>query len=68
MSGPACRADGCTRPRRPRDLMCKPHWFAVPEPIRRRILAAVRPGSIRQSDEWIAAVDDAVAALKAAGR
>lgn len=65
MAARTCYADGCNAARRPADLMCKPHWFAVPAPIRRRILAAVTPGSIRQSEEYLAAIDEARDALRA---
>jgi hypothetical protein len=64
MSARTCYANGCTAARRPNDLMCKPHWFAVPAPIRQRILATVKPGSIRQSEEYLAAIDEARDALK----
>lgn len=46
--------------------MCKRHWFMVPPPIRRRVWGTYRPGQCddkNPSKEWIAAADDAIAAV-----
>ncbi|MEI6417478.1 MAG: hypothetical protein WCO82_00275 [Sphingomonadales bacterium] len=30
----ACAAPGCDQQAKPGQLMCRPHWFQVPKPIR----------------------------------
>lgn len=62
----ACHATGCLRPV-PREMfMCKPHWFAVPKPIRDRIWRAYRDGQcddMNPSREYCEAAKAAVAAV-----
>lgn len=61
-----CRTPGCIRSRRGRDLLCGRCWANVPEVVRRDVLAHHRPGSIRQTAEYLAAVDEAIDAAKTA--
>lgn len=56
----------CPRLRRAGQLMCNECWRLVPVGIRRRIWRATRPGTLPQSPDWSAAVDDAAAAVRAA--
>ena len=44
---------------RPYELMCLPHWTAVPVPLRMRVMAEFRP-ILRQSSEWVNAAIRAV--------
>lgn len=39
-----CHAEGCQTAVPPRMLMCKTHWFMVPELDRLRVWALYRPG------------------------
>lgn len=62
-----CAAPGCDLVIADRLLMCRPHWFKVPEDIRRRIWRTYRPGQERDGDalpEYHAAVRDAVKAIR----
>lgn len=66
-----CHFPGCTTPTPRKWLYCKPHWFMVPAPIRRRIWAAYDAlphgpagNCLRVSNEWIDATDAAEAAIK----
>ena len=59
-----CHAEGCTQPVPPELLMCRPHWFKVPKPIRDRIWSAFRPAQCVDKDPsllWCLAADEAVA-------
>jgi hypothetical protein len=49
MSHHHCHATNCKVPVPPEMFMCKPHWFALPWKLRKRIWAAYRPG---QCDDW----------------
>ena len=62
-----CRADGCNRTRRPHDLMCRGCWAQVPKHLQDRVYATWTRGSIRQTDEWAAAVRAAIDSLRPAG-
>ena len=44
-----CHATACTRPVPPTLFMCKPHWFALPKPMRDAIWSTYRDG---QCDDW----------------
>lgn len=59
-----CIAPWCIAARKPQHLMCPACWAQVPQPVQRRVYAAWTPGSIRQSPEWTAAVDAALACLR----
>lgn len=37
-----CLADGCSRQRKPSEIFCKQHWFALPKPMRDEIWEAHR--------------------------
>jgi hypothetical protein len=47
----ACSAPGCSIEVPRGKLMCRPHWFALPRPLRTEINAAWREGRIR---DWSA--------------
>lgn len=49
-------------------LMCLPHWYQVPEPLRKEIWATWRNGAGVFDPAYRAAVREAVAAVLAAGR
>lgn len=42
-----CDAPGCTVPVRRGILMCRPHWFQLPQPLRQAISQTWRAGQIR---------------------
>lgn len=59
-----CHAHGCSRSIPPRLLMCAPHWYALPEKIRKAIWREFRPGQEndkRPSDRYMAVQRIAVA-------
>lgn len=39
-----CHATACPRPVPREMLMCRPHWFMVPVPLRRQVWLTYRPG------------------------
>lgn len=39
-----CHATNCERRTSPAIFMCRPHWFALPTPLRRQLVAAYRSG------------------------
>lgn len=63
---PTCRIRGCGHSRRGRDLLCTRCWALVPVQIRRDVYAHHKPGSIRQTPEYLAAVDEAINAAQTA--
>ena len=42
-----CHARGCEQPVPRRMFMCRPHWFALPKPMRDAVNAAYTPGQER---------------------
>lgn len=59
-----CVRPGCERYVGKTRLMCYPDWSAIPQAIRDEILRTWDPrGGIRQSPEYFAAVNAALAAL-----
>ena len=57
-----CHWPGCEKQVPPAMWGCKPHWFALPKPIRDAIWSAYRPGqenTMSPSREYIAAALDA---------
>lgn len=62
---PTCRIRGCGHGRRGHQLLCTRCWRAVPEPVRADVLAHHKPGSVRQSAEYFAAVAEAIRAAQA---
>lgn len=65
---PTCQADTCDSRRRRDQIMCRKHWAAVPRAIQQHVYATYdRAAGIRQSAEWLAAIDAAIASLRPAG-
>lgn len=56
--GRACAAHGCVSLVQPGNLMCRPHWFAVPQPIRTAILNAHRARHLQAYGEAVEAARD----------
>lgn len=56
----------CDRSRKSNQLMCPRCWSHVPADVQNEIYRTWKPRSIRQSDEWTAAVARAEAAVRAA--
>ena len=40
-----CPADGCAQAVTPSVLMCRPHWYLVPKPLRNAVWAAWAEGA-----------------------
>jgi len=60
-----CHADDCNNTRRRDQLMCRACWNRVPLPIQRAVYDAYNPkAGFRQSDEWVAAAERAIASLR----
>jgi len=60
VSGHTCHWPGCTRAVPPKLWGCKPHWYALPKPLRDRIWATYRPGQEidkRPSGDYLAAAN-----------
>jgi hypothetical protein len=53
-----CRANGCTRTRRRMDVLCRPCWYGVPEPLRDEIWRLYR--TAQGSLDHLRAVAEAV--------
>lgn len=61
-----CCAVSCAKIVRDEYLMCRAHWYMVPQPIRARVFAAYRPEQLRTAEpslEWYLAAADAVEAV-----
>lgn len=56
-----CAATGCKKSIRGDMLMCKPHWWKVPQAIRTRIWRGYRHGTA----DYALAVSQAIAAVEA---
>lgn len=56
----------CERSRKASQLMCPRCWAYVPADLQNEIYRTWTAGSIRQSDEWAAAVQRAEAIVRAA--
>jgi hypothetical protein len=62
-----CHADDCTNHRSRDKLMCRSCWANVPQDIQRAVYDAYDPAAgIRQSPEWAAAAQRAIASLRPA--
>lgn len=62
-----CHAEDCTNRRSRGKLMCGSCWNRVPEDIQRAVYAAYDPAAgLRQSPEWAAAAQRAIASLRPA--
>jgi hypothetical protein len=60
-----CRVRGC-RARIGRDrLMCRPHWYQVPKPLRDQVWAAWRSGAGAATSEYRQAAAQAITAAQA---
>lgn len=59
-----CHAFGCATPVHPRFLMCRDHWFQLPQELRRAVNAAFVPGQeekrVRPTQAWLNAAQAAV--------
>lgn len=58
-----CHASNCRKPVPPEMFTCKPHWFALPKPMRDRIWRAYRAGQcddMNPSNEYCEAAKAAV--------
>ncbi len=56
-----CHWPGCTSQVPPAMWGCKPHWFALPADLRRKIWIAYRPGQelhASPSDEYMDVIDE----------
>jgi hypothetical protein len=63
-----CHAEGCERQVPPAMFMCKPHWFAVPKPMRDDIWRLYRVGQendLKPSSEYLRAAAEAIRAVAA---
>jgi hypothetical protein len=58
-SGHTCHWPGCTRKVPPAMWGCRPHWFALPKPIRDAIWRTYRPGQERDRQPSAAYIDAA---------
>jgi hypothetical protein len=62
-----CHALDCAEPVHPRFLMCRRHWWMVPQPVRELVNSTYQHGQergkVRPSREWVAAVRLAIAAV-----
>ncbi len=55
-----CAVTGCVRRVDESLLMCRPHWYAVPVELRRRVWAGYRGGMGAEYEVAVAAAVDAV--------
>ena len=60
-----CPARACTRRVGQAKLMCRPHWYMVPQPLRDAVYAAYRGGLGAGSPAHRAAVTEAIGAVNA---
>ena len=60
-----CPAARCTRRVAAHQLMCRPHWYMVPKPLRDAVYDAYRGGLAGRSPAHRAAVTDAIGAVNA---
>jgi len=58
-----CPVHGCTTPKRAGDLMCRSHWFQVPQKLRREVLRLWHQGP---STDYLLARKQAIDAAQAA--
>ncbi len=49
-------------------LMCRPHWYAVPLPLRQAVLRHYRPGQEVTKDPSIAWVHASIAAIRSVAK
>lgn len=65
MAEHVCHANGCGVVVPRRMLMCKPHWFMVPNSLRETLWAAYAPGQERRMDPTPEYLDAAMACVNA---
>ena len=58
-----CPVGGCQQDVRADRLMCRPHWYTVPKPLRDIVWATWRSGEAASSIEHMAAIRVAIAAV-----
>src|ERR1700761_3153447 len=58
-----CPVGGCQQDVRASRLMCRPHWYQVPKPVRDIVWASWRSGEAARSVEHAAAIRAAIAAV-----
>ena len=61
-----CHVPTCDEPVPPRMLMCRRHWFLVPDNLRRAVWQHYRPGQEidkNPSSEWMGAATRAIATV-----
>jgi hypothetical protein len=63
-----CPVGGCRESVRADRLMCRPHWYLVPRPLRDAVWAAWRSGGGAGSPAHAAAVRAAIAAVDTPAR
>lgn len=63
-----CHAMRCEAEVPPRLHMCRPHWAAVPRPLRRALWAEYRPGQERDKQPTAAYLRAAAACVEAAAK
>lgn len=54
-----CHWPGCTTQVPPAMWGCKPHWYALPKPLRDRIWATYKPGQEKRMDPSAAYIEAA---------
>ncbi len=59
-----CPAGGCRQKIRAGRLMCRPHWYQVPKPLRDAVWATWRSGAGTGTPAHTAAIGAAIAALQ----
>lgn len=65
LPGHTCPARGCTQTVAAERLMCAPHWYMTPKPLRNRVWAAWQDGRGAGSDAHTQAILDAISAVNA---
>ena len=63
MSKHKCAAVGCAKMTSANMLMCREHWFQVPQEIRNRVWRLARSGAIEDQAHHRRAVIDAIKSL-----
>jgi len=58
-----CPVGGCQQDVRADRLMCRPHWYQVPKPLRDTVWATWRSGEAARSPEHAAAIRAAIVAV-----
>ena len=64
MARHVCHAPGCLTPVPPKMFACRPHWYALPKPLRDAIWATYRDGQEITKDPSPEYLDAAAAAVE----